>query len=88
MTSHETFQLIRPRVKKKKKITLFSQSDPIVLQEDDLQAISNNRVIIDDVSDGRDQFDDHLGGVVAWGRLEEVAEQVSNIKSVCEVLSI
>lgn len=53
-------------------LTLLSQSDSIVLQIDDLQAVSHHRIVVDDVSDGRDELDDHLGCVVTWSRLEEM----------------
>lgn len=53
-------------------LTLLSQSDSVVLQIDDLQAVSHHRVIVDDVSDGRDELDDHLGRVVTWSRLEQM----------------
>lgn len=53
-----------------KLITLLSQCDAVVLQEDDFKAISHHGVIINDISDGRDQLDDHLGSVVSWSSLE------------------
>lgn len=51
-------------------ITLLSQSDTIVLQEDDLQAISYHRIIINNVSNWCDQLDDHLSSVVTWSCLQ------------------
>ena len=51
-------------------LTLFGQRDLVVLQEDDLQAVSHHRVVVDDVPDGRDQLDDHLSGMVTWSSLK------------------
>lgn len=51
--------------------TLLSQGYPVVLQEDDLELVPHTGIIVDDLTDGRDEFDDHLGHVVARGRLKK-----------------
>lgn len=56
-------------------ITLLSQSDPVVLQEDDLKAISHHGVVVNDVADGRDELDDHLSGVVPRSCLQAQTQQ-------------
>ena len=48
---------------------LFSQSDAIVFKEDQLQFVSNIRIIVDDVTNSVEQFDDLLGHVVTWSSL-------------------
>ena len=56
-------------------LTFFGQCDLVVLQEDDLQAVAHHWVVVDDVPDGGDQLDDHLGGVVAGSGLETTAKK-------------
>lgn len=51
--------------------TLLSQGYPIVLQEDDLEPVAHTGIVVDDLTDGRDEFDDHLGHVVARGCLKK-----------------
>ncbi|TNN31310.1 hypothetical protein EYF80_058538 [Liparis tanakae] len=46
-----------------------ASSDAVVLQVDDLEEVAHQGVVIDDVSDGCDQLDDQLGGVVTGSRL-------------------
>ncbi len=46
---------------------LLSQSNPIILQEDNLQLVTDHGVVVDDFSDHVEQLDGLLGHVVAWG---------------------
>ncbi len=46
---------------------LLSQSDSVVLQEDQLQLVADVGVVVDDIADPVEQLDDLLGHVVAGG---------------------
>lgn len=65
-------------------LTLFSQSDPVVLQVDDFEAISHHGVIIYDVANRCDQLDDHLGSVVTGSRLktQQINENQAGVQHV------
>lgn len=52
-------------------ITSLCQCDSVVLQKDDLQAISNHRIIVDHLTDSCDHTDNHLCGVVPRSSLQE-----------------
>lgn len=51
--------------------TLLSQGYPVVLQEDDLELVSHIGIVVDDLTDGCDELDDHLGHVVARSCLKK-----------------
>ena len=51
--------------------TFLSQSDAVVLQENDLEAIANHRVVVDHLTNGGDEANDFLGGVITWSSLKE-----------------
>lgn len=55
-------------------ITFLCQGDSVVLQEDDFQTISNHGIVVDHLTDGSDQTDDHLGSVVSRSSLQEQCE--------------
>lgn len=56
--------------------TLLSQGYPVVLQEDDLELVPHIGIVVDDLADGRDEFDDHLGHVVARGCLKKSSPEM------------
>lgn len=56
--------------------TLLSQGYPVVLQEDDLELVPHIGVIVDDLTNGCDEFDDHLGHVVAGGCLKKSSPEM------------
>lgn len=56
--------------------TLLSQGYPVVLQEDDLEPVAHIGIIVDDFTNGRDEFDDHLGHVVARGCLKKSSPEM------------
>lgn len=56
--------------------TLLGQGYPVVLQEDDLKPVPHIGIVVDDLTDGRDEFDDHLGHVVARGCLKKSSPEI------------
>ena len=52
-------------------ITSLCQCDPVVLQKDDFETVSDHGIVVDHLTDGRDQTDNHLGGVVSRSSLRE-----------------
>lgn len=46
-------------------VTSLCQRDPVVLQKDDFETVADHGVIVDNLADGCDQTDDHLGRVVS-----------------------
>ena len=46
---------------------LLSQGNSVILQEDNLQLVTDHGVVVDDLSDHVEQLDGLLGHVVAWG---------------------
>jgi len=56
--------------------TFLSQGYPIVLQEDDLEPVPHIGIVVDDLTDGRDEFDDHLGHVVTRGCLKKSSPEM------------
>ena len=52
------------------RLTFLGQGHSVVLQEDHFEPVAHNRIVVDNVADGRDQLDDHLGHVVAGRCLE------------------
>lgn len=49
--------------------TFLCQRDSVIFQKDDFQAVAHHRIVVDHLSDGCDQADDHLGCVVSRGSL-------------------
>lgn len=56
--------------------TLLSQGYAVVLQEDDLELVPHIGVVVDDLTNGCDEFDDHLGHVVARGCLKKSSPEM------------
>lgn len=56
--------------------TLLSQGHTVVLQEDDLEPVPHIGIVVDDLTDGCDEFDDHLGHVVARGSLNKSSPEM------------
>lgn len=52
-------------------LTLLSQGYPVVLQEDDLELVPHIGIVVDDLTDGCDELNDHLGHVVARSCLKK-----------------
>lgn len=59
--------------------TLLCQRYPVVLQEDDLEPVPHIGIIVDDLTDGCDEFDDHFGHVVARGCLKKNSPEMVKI---------
>lgn len=55
-------------------ITSLCQRDPVVLQKDDFETVADHGVIVDNLADGCDQTDDHLGRVVSRSSLHEAGQ--------------
>lgn len=51
--------------------TSFCQRDSVVLQEDDLEAVSDDRVVVDHFANSCDKTDDHLSRVVPRSSLQQ-----------------
>lgn len=62
--------------------TFLSQSNPVVLQEDDFKTVSHYWVIVHHLSNSCDESDDHLGHVIPWSSLRKhsVTEKYSRAK--------
>lgn len=52
-------------------ITSLCQCDSVVLQKDDFETVSDHGIVVDHLANGRDQTDNHLGGVVSRRSLRE-----------------
>lgn len=52
-------------------ITSLCKGDSVVLQKDDFQTVSNHRIIVDHLTNGCDQTDNHLGRVVSRSSLQD-----------------
>lgn len=63
-------------------ITSLCKGDSVVLQKDDFQAVSDHRVIVDHLTNGCDQTDNHLGCVVSRSSLQERTVVVKRRKKV------
>lgn len=48
---------------------LLGQRHPVVLEENELELVADNRIVVDDIGDAADELDDLLGEVVARGGL-------------------
>lgn len=55
-------------------VTSLSQCDPVVLQKDDFETVSDHRIVVDHLTDGCDQANDHLGCVVPRSSLREAIQ--------------
>lgn len=63
-------------------ITSLCKGDSVVLQKDDFQAVSDHRIIVDHLTNGCDQTDNHLGCVVSRSSLQERTVVVKRRKKV------